>query len=65
MNKPKKIKLEVELSEQEAWDLAQFCKRLYFNDVASCAVDVEEAHRMQFAMCKIQDGLDLVGISPR
>ena len=42
---PGEICLSVSLSEQEAWDLAQFLNRTGFADFRSNAVDDEEAYR--------------------
>jgi hypothetical protein len=59
------ICLRVPLSEQEAWDLAQFLKRTGFADFRSNAVDDEEAHRMQAAVQKVRGNLVTIGYDPR
>lgn len=38
----------IELSDQEAWDFAQFLKRVGFYDFRKNATDEEEAYRMQY-----------------
>lgn len=59
------ICLRVPLSEQEAWDLAQFLKRAGFADFRSNAVDDEEAYRMQVVTQMIRRNLEVHGIDPR
>lgn len=62
---PGEICLSVSLSEQEAWDLAQFLKRAGFTDFRSNAVDDEEAYRMQAVTQMIRRNLEVHGINPR
>jgi len=62
---PGEICLRVPLSEQEAWDLAQFLKRAGFADFRSNAVDDEEAYRMQAVTQMIRRNLEVHGINPR
>lgn len=59
------VKLEVELPEDEAYALAELCKRLTFSDANNCAVDREEAYRMLFATNKVRDGLVKSGVVVR
>ena len=59
------ICLRVPLSEQDAWDLAQFLKRTGFADFRSNAVDDEEAYRMQAVAEMIRRNLEVHGINPR
>jgi len=59
------VGLRVPLSEQEAWDLAQFLKRAGFADFRSHAVDDEEAYRMLAAAEKLKSNLAAIGYSPR
>ncbi|MDX8125917.1 hypothetical protein U737_03285 [Methylomonas sp. LW13] len=59
------ICLRVPLSEQEAWDLAQFLKRAGFADFRSNAVDDEEAYRMLAVTQMIRRNLEVHGINPR
>jgi hypothetical protein len=59
------ICLRVPLSEQEAWDLAQFLKRVGYAEFRSNAVDDDEAYRMQSAADKIRGNLASIGYSPR
>ncbi|WP_445366686.1 DUF7706 family protein [Methylomonas sp. BW4-1] len=64
-NKSTQISLVVQLSEQEAWDLAQFLKRVGYSDFRSNAVDDDEAYRMQNTAEKVRQGLIAFGINPR
>jgi hypothetical protein len=57
--------LVVPLTEQEAWDLAQFLKRTGFTDFRSNAVDDEEAYRMQNVAGKVRQSLNQLGYAPR
>ncbi len=59
------ICLRVPLSEQEAWDLAQFLKRVGYAEFRSNAVDDDEAYRMQSAAGKIRGNLASIGYSSR
>ena len=59
------ICLRVPLSEQEAWDLAQFLKRTGFADFRSQAADDEEAYRMRAVVEKLKSNLAAIGYSPR
>lgn len=62
---PGEISLSVSLSEQEAWDFAQFLKRAGFADFRSNAVDDEEAYRMMAVAEKLISNLAAIGYSPR
>lgn len=62
---PGEICLMVPLSEQEAWELALFLKRIGFADFRSQAVDDEEAYRMQAVAEMIRRNLEGHGIDPR
>lgn len=62
---PNEICLSVSLSEQEAWDLAQFLKRAGFADFRSNAIDDEEAYRMLAVAQKLRSNLAAIGYKPR
>ncbi|PKD39464.1 hypothetical protein CWO84_15155 [Methylomonas sp. Kb3] len=62
---PGEICLSVSLSEQEAWDLAQFLKRAGFADFRSNAIDDEEAYRMLAVAQKLRSNLAAIGYKPR
>lgn len=55
----------VQFFDQEAWDLAQFLKRVGFAEFRSNAVDDDEAYRMQSAAEKFRGNLAAMGYSPR
>jgi len=62
---PDEICLMVSLSEQEAWDFAQFLKRTGFADFRSQAANDEEAYRMLSVAEMIRINLEVHGINPR
>lgn len=61
----KTITISTELTDQQAWDLAQFFKRVSFSDVRSNAVDNDEAYRMLDAINRIAKALREAGFCPR
>ena len=66
MSKQKsEISVTVELTDQEAWDLAQFFKRVGFTDYRSNAIDDAEAYRMLAAGEKFRKTLAMHGYQPR
>jgi hypothetical protein len=62
---PEKVRFEVELTEEEAEDLAQFLKRAGLQDYRNNAVDQNEAYRMLGVGEKIRKILAEQGFSPR
>jgi hypothetical protein len=62
---PTEICLMVQFFDQEAWDLAQFLKRVGFAEFRSNAVDDDAAYRMQAAVEKIRRSLVAIGYAPR
>jgi hypothetical protein len=61
----KHITLEVELTEQEADDYAQFLKRVGFQEYRQNAVDDAEAYRMLDVGEKVRKILAEHGFAPR
>ena len=59
------VEVRVLLSESEAWDLAQFLKRVGFDQFYVNAQDSDEAYRMMFAAEKVRKALAEAGYSPR
>lgn len=57
--------MQVRLSESEAWDLAQFLKRVGFDQFFINAQDEDEAYRMMFAAEKVRKALAEAGYAPR
>lgn len=62
---PKRIKVAFELTEDEAWHLAQFLKRQIFDDFQSKAQGKEEAYAMRDSAEKVRDALAEAGYAPR
>ena len=59
------VEVQVLLSETEAWDLAQFLKRVGFDQFFVNAQDEDEAYRMMFAAEKVRKALAEAGYAPR
>ena len=59
------VEVLVRLTESEAWDLAQFLKRVGFDQFFVNAQDEDEAYRMMFAAEKVRKALAEAGYSPR
>jgi hypothetical protein len=53
------------MSTDEAYALAQLCKRITFSDLRSCSVDNDEAYVMRDAVHKLQAALRSAGYAPR
>jgi cytochrome c len=58
------IIVTIEFTDQEAWDLAQFFKKVDFTDYRSNAIDEAEANRMLAAGEKSRKILALQGYQP-
>ena len=61
----KPIRVEFELAAQEAWDLAQFLKRVGFREFRINAADENEAYRMRDAAERVRRALAQIGFAPR
>ncbi len=57
--------LHIELPENEAWALAQFLKRVGYNDYRPLAIDEREAWDMLDAGEKVRAALAEKGVAPR
>jgi len=57
--------LNIPLTDQEAWDLAQLVKRFGYTDALSNAANYREAHRILDIITIIRQSLENEGISPR
>jgi hypothetical protein len=57
--------MTVELTDTEAWQLAQFLKRLRFDHCRELAEDERTAYQMIAATEKLRIGLDGIDFSPR
>jgi hypothetical protein len=62
---PKVIDVTVEMTEVEAWALAQLLKRITFDHVRANAMDNDDAYLMLQACEKVRSGLSKIGYSPR
>lgn len=59
------MRLNVELTDDEAMALAEFCKRHTYEDLRRRAIDDEEHGHMQSAFITIRAGLREKGFNPR
>lgn len=59
------MNINVELPDDLAWALAQFLKRVGYNDYRALAVDEQEAYEMVDAGEKVRAALADKGIAPR
>lgn len=59
------IRLQIDLTDNEAWDYAQFLKRVGYSEYKNNAADSEEAYRMVRVGEKIRKALAEQGVSPR
>lgn len=60
-----KISLSLELSNTEAWALAQFCKRTTHQDCVNVSTSENEAYEMMDGINAIMRTLAEAGIAPR
>jgi len=65
MSEEQKVTITVELSEEEAWQLAQFFKRATFTDFRNNAESEEVAYTMIQAAGRVQRALAEKGYEPR
>lgn len=61
----KTVTITVELTDQQAWDYAQFLKRVGFSEYKQNAADEDEAYRMVEAGEKIRQAFAESGYAPR
>ena len=62
---PQPVRLAVELTDAEAWNLAQFFKRAGFSDFRAHAWDDDEAYAMRDAADRVRVALTEAGYAPR
>lgn len=62
---PHCITLTVELTDDQAWHLALFVKRLAYVDFRANAQDEAEAQTIGKAVARLQDALTQAGYAPR
>jgi hypothetical protein len=61
----KTVEIQVVLTDAQAWEFAQFLKRVCFSDYRSHATSEAEAYRMIEAGERIRDALAEKGYAPR
>jgi len=59
------ITVQVLLSDEQAWALAQLLKRLGYSDCRGLAIDDNEAWLMMVAAERVRQALAEVGYAPR
>lgn len=59
------IEIQVVLTDEQAWELAQFLKRVCFSDYRGHATSDEEAYQMVNAGERIREALAEQGYAPR
>jgi hypothetical protein len=59
------MKIQLELDNEESWSLAEFIKRIGYEDVRRFSKDDEERRNIYSAMGKIRAELAGKGIDPR
>ena len=65
MSEQRNVTITVDLSEEEAWQLAQFFKRATFDDFSMKAESEELAYTMLYASERVRDALAEKGYAPR
>jgi hypothetical protein len=61
----KTIEIHVTLTDAQAWEFAQFLKRVCFSDYRGCATSEAEAYHMRDAGEQIRRALADQGYAPR
>jgi hypothetical protein len=59
------VEIEVTLTDAQAWEFAQFLKRVCFSDYRAHATSDEEAYQMVNAGERIRTALAEAGYAPR
>ena len=65
MKEPKSLTASMQLTEAEAYALADLCKRIGWRDVTSLAVDEDEARVMLQACDRVREALAQVNVVVR
>ena len=61
----KTVEIQVSLTDAQAWEFAQFLKRVCFSDYRSHATREQEAYTMVYAGEAIRSALAEAGYAPR
>ena len=64
-DRQKRVSLAIDLTDTEAWHLAQFLKRVTFAEFRSNAQDDDEAYGMRDASARVREALSDAGYAPR
>jgi hypothetical protein len=64
-NRLKPLLLEIELTDEQACSLAQYLKRVQFDDFRRRAIDEDDAYLMQDAAAEVRKALADAGYEPR
>jgi hypothetical protein len=64
-NSRKYVRIELDLTAEDAWDLAQFLKRVGFREFRINAANDDEAYRMRDAANLVRKALAQSGFAPR
>jgi len=65
MEQKRDVHLSCMLTDSEAWNLAQFLKRVGFSDFRTNAQDDDEAYAMRDAADRVRSALSEAGYAPR
>lgn len=65
MSHEQTIEITVILTDAQAWEFAQFLKRVCFSDYRGCATSEAEAYHMRDASELIRSALASQGYAPR
>ena len=64
-NMMKTVEIKVVLTDAQAWEYAQFLKRVCFSEYRNKATSDDEAYRMRDTGEQIRQALDETGYAPR
>jgi hypothetical protein len=64
-NSREHVRIELDLTAEDAWDLAQFLKRVGYQEFRVNAADDDEAYRMRDAANLVRKALAQSGFAPR
>lgn len=65
MPTPESVTVTLDLSDREAYALAQFVKRLSWSGIRECAASNDETYVMRDGIDRLQRALADVGYAPR
>lgn len=62
---PELVTVSMDLTDSQAWALAQFVKRVGWQEFRTCAVDDNEAYEIRSGVDALQKALANAGYAPR